>query len=62
MSATLGVLLRMREREREDPGGLAGLDLLMGSNSGAGPFYFLYSFSISDLIFWNEFQMISKSN
>ena len=53
--------VRLRARERGGPGGLAGLVSLLGPKSGAGPFLFLYSFSISDLILWIDFQMISKS-
>src|SRR3954471_8292651 len=37
-SVTPWVRLRVRERERGDPGGLVGLDLLLGSNPSAGPF------------------------
>ena len=50
-----------RERERENPGGLAGLVSQLGQNSSASPFPFLYSFSFSNLIFWNDFQMNSNS-
>ena len=50
VSFSVGVSARARGRGG-DPGGLAGLDLLMGSKSGAGPFLFPFSFSFSVLIF-----------
>ena len=59
VSVCLRVLARERRKGRS-PGGLAGLDPLLGQNPGARPFSFEKSFSFSNFIFWNEFDMNSN--
>ena len=50
-----------RERRiRRSPGGLAGLDLLLGQILAARPFSFDKSFSFSKFIFWIDFDMNSN--
>ena len=46
---------RACEKERRSPGGLAGLDPLLGQILAARPFSIVYFFSFSISIFWNGF-------
>src|SRR3954471_9679253 len=57
--ASVTAWVRLCVRERENPGGLAGPVSLLGQNRSADLFPFLYSFSFSNLTFWNGFQMNS---
>ena len=52
-------LARVR-RKRRSPGGLAGLDLLLGQILAARSFSFENSFSFSKFIFWIDFDMNSN--